>query len=595
MQALRQFKTYLLKQPFILNYIRMGPYIIPYRWRLIGAMLISIPIGLMNATIAWTLKPFLDQVNTGGNTDNFSTLLPALIICFGFMQGLLNFAAAYWNAWVSRKIANDVKHTLFQKLTKKDPVFFDRNTSGLIIARFNKDVDIACQGLIGDFQFFATRIVASLSLIGVLLYNSLPLSCIAIVMLIATLMPLRQIRKKITGVTAQTVQIEGAINTHYNETFNGNRVISSYNLSHYQTHRFNHALATIFKLGMAVTKKTGMISPVMHAITSSGIALVIWSGMYLVKTQQITPGNLASFVVALGMLYEPLKTIGTNYKSIVDSMLAIDRVWGQLESQPIIDSSDDAKPLEKITSMIEFRDVSFEYVPKQPVLNHINLQVSVGQTIAIVGNSGGGKSTFASLLTRFYDVTHGGIYIDNTNIKDLEIQSLRRQIAMVFQDNFLFGGTIRENIVLNNKDVSDTELNNILKLACLDEFIQSLEHGVDTQIGERGILLSGGQRQRVGIARAFMKNAPIVILDEATSSLDNRSEAVVQRAIQNLMKNRTVFIIAHRLSTIRHADRILVFNRGHIHEQGTHAELMDKPNGMYASLYNQDPVIASFA
>ena len=590
-----KIRSHITSQPFVINYIRMAPYILRYRWRLLGAILVSLPIGMMNATIAWTLKPFMDAVTTGTSTHNFNTFLPTLIVCFGVAQGLLNFASAYWNNWVSRKIANDVKLVLFEKLTTNDSGFFDRNTSGSIQTRFNNDVNTACQGLVADFMFFMTRIISSIALIGVLIYNSIALSSIAVAMLFATLIPLRNIRKRVLGTTSETVHIEGAMATHYNETFHGNRVISSYNLSQYQTNRFNHSLSTIFKLGMKIVKKTAMISPLMHAITSTGMAIVIWSGMTLIHTKQITPGNLASFVVALGMLYEPLKSIGAQFKSIIDSMLAIDRVWEQLESIPAVKSRENAQVIDCTPSTIEFRGVSFGYLPNRPVLECINLKVQVGQTVAIVGASGGGKTTFASLLCRFYDVTHGGIYIDNIDIRNIDLASLRSQIGVVFQDNFLFGGSIRDNIVLDQKHVSETQLKKVVKEACLAEFIDTLEDGIDTQIGERGILLSGGQRQRIGIARAFMKNAPIVILDEATSSLDNKSEAVVQRAIENLTKNRTVFIIAHRLSTIKHADRILVFDKGSIVEDGEHDALMNKPNGIYAGLYQQDPVIANFA
>ena len=285
--------------------------------------------------------------------------------------------------------------------------------------------------------------------------------------------------------------MEGSIATLYNETFNGNRVISSYNLSKYQTDRFNHSLSAIFKLSMQIVKKTGLISPVMHVITSTGMAIVIWSGMTLIQTKQLSPGNLASFVVALGMLYEPLKSIGAQFKSIVDSMLAIDRVWEQLESRPTIESHENALMIDCISSTIEFRDVNFGYLPNQAVLKGINLKVGVGQTVAIVGASGGGKTTFASLLCRFYDVSHGGIYIDNINIRDFDLASLRNRIGVVFQDNFLFGGSIRDNIVLDQEHVTEAQLNKILEEACLSEFIDSLENGIDTKIGERGILLSG--------------------------------------------------------------------------------------------------------
>ena len=256
-----------------------------------------------------------------------------------------------------------------------------------------------------------------------------------------------------------------------------------------------------------------------------------------------------------------------------------------MEETPKIHDKANAVPLEKIADKIEYKDVCFEYVKGKPVLKHINLKVNVGQTIAFVGNSGGGKTTMVNLLPRFYDIKSGSITIDGIDIRDFQLDSLRDKIAIVFQDNFLFAGTIRENILLGKENATQEEIDKAVKAACLDEFIASLDKGLDTEIGERGVLLSGGQKQRIAIARAFLKNAPIVILDEATSALDNKSEAIVQQAIDNLMADRTVFIIAHRLSTVRNADKIVVVNYGEIVETGSHDELMLQEDSIYKSLY----------
>jgi subfamily B ATP-binding cassette protein MsbA len=256
-----------------------------------------------------------------------------------------------------------------------------------------------------------------------------------------------------------------------------------------------------------------------------------------------------------------------------------------LETLPDIVNCENPKTLETPKDCIEYKDVCFEYEKGKTVLDHINLKIKIGETVAFVGNSGGGKSTMVNLLPRFYDVTSGQILIDGQDIREMDMNSLRSQIAIVFQDNFLFGGTIKDNILLGKEDATEEELNKAVKAACLEEFINTLDKGLDTAIGERGVLLSGGQKQRIAIARAFLKNAPIVILDEATSALDNKSEAIVQQAIENLMSDRTVFVIAHRLSTVRHADKIVVVNYGKIAEIGTHEELIEKENGIYASLY----------
>jgi ATP-binding cassette, subfamily B, bacterial MsbA len=575
-----------LKDPTLaMNFRRIWPYLRPYRWRALAAMLITIPVGMMDAVIAWSLKPYLDVVMVE-KPSGYVLYLPLVLILFGLVQGLLSYAGIYLNTWVGGKITNDLKLVLFDKLMKSEPAFFDKQTSGNIQFRFNHDVDAACNGLISNLGIFITRVVSSVSLIGVLIYNSWILAIIAVIALVGALFPLTTVRRKIKKLMHKSVFSGAAVSTHYNETFNGNRVITSYNLAAYQKKRFEETLQSVFRLGMKMTVKTGMISPMMRVITFTGIALVIWLGSYLVVTGEITPGSFVSFLTALIMLYTPIKGLGNNYTAVQMGFMAMERVWDLLDSIPSISDKLDAVQLKGIESTIEYRDVCFEYGLGKPVLKNINLTVGVGQTIALVGNSGGGKSTFANLLLRFYDVTSGAILIDGIDVRDIELDSLRNKIAVVFQDNFLFAGTIRENIVLGNKDVTDEQIQHAIKGACLDEFVSTLELGLETEIGERGILLSGGQRQRVGIARAFLKNAPVVILDEATSALDSKSETVVQEAISNLVKDRTVFVIAHRLSTIRNADRILVLNHGKIVEQGTHNQLIQKRNGAYSSLYN---------
>lgn len=568
------------------NYRKILPYVKPYWVRALIAVLITIPIGSMDAVIAWSLKPYMDVVMLEQRaTTTQAALIPLLIIIFSSLQSLLNYTATYLNTWVGQKIAQDVKIDLFDKLMHYNAAFFDKMNSGDILFRFNNDVDMACSGLLSNLKLFTTRVFSSISLIAVLFYNSWQLAIVAVVVLVGALYPLTTVKRKIKSVMDRTIFSGAAVMTHYNETFNGNRIVTSYNLYEYQNARFKETLRSVFKLGMKMIQRTGMMSPLMHFIVSWGIAAVIWLGSYLIVTKQITPGNFVSFITALIMLYNPIKSIGNNFNSVQMALMAMERVFGLLEEVPVIHNKPDAKKLEKIENFVEYKDVCFEYNKDKPVLKNINLKIKCGQTIAFVGNSGGGKTTLVNLLPRFYDIKSGQILIDGQDIRDLELNSLRDKIAIVFQDNFLFAGTIRENILLGRTDVSEKTLNNALKCACLEEFINSLDKGLDTQIGERGVLLSGGQKQRIAIARAFIKNAPIVILDEATSALDNKSEAVVQQAIDNLMKDRTVFIIAHRLSTVRNADKIVVVNYGEIVEIGTHDELLNKDNSVYGALY----------
>ena len=339
------------------------------------------------------------------------------------------------------------------------------------------------------------------------------------------------------------------------------------------------------------------MSPIMYFICSIGIALVMFYGNHLIISGQMTAGSFASFVTSLLLLYKPVKDLGRTLTDLQTTFVALGRVFELFDLVPHIKNKENAIKINDLNTGIEFENVYFEYEKGVPVINNFSLQVKKGETIALVGNSGGGKSTIVNLLPRFYDVTSGSIKFDSKDIRDIDLENLRDNISFVFQDNFLFSGTIRENILMGKETATDLEINQVVKLAHLDEFLNTLEDGIDTYVGERGASLSGGQRQRVAIARAMIKNAPIVILDEATSALDNESEAIVQKALDNLMQNKTVFVIAHRLSTINNADRIAVINEGNLVELGTHDELMAIPEGNYKHLYdmqfkNQEEVTA---
>lgn len=567
------------------HYKKILPYVKPYYWRALFAVALSIPIGALDAVIAWALKPYMDIVLVDKSAQS-PAIIPLVIVLFTVFQGGLTYLSTYMNSWVGMKITQDVKRALYQKLLILEASFFDKNDSGLIIQRFSTDADTACTGLLDNVRLFTSRIFSSISLIGVLIYNSWQLAIIAIVVLGGALAPLAYVRRMIKTVVQEQVKENGVVLTKYNETYAGNKTISSYNLQKKMYNQYDGILRRLFKLGIKMVQKTAWLTPMMHIIVSIGVGAVIGCGSYLIVNGTITSGNFVSFITALIMLYNPIKNIGKSYNAVQVSFMAIERISEILELSPQIEDKPNAQKLSKIKESINFEDVCFEYDENVPVLQNINLSVKAGTTIALVGNSGGGKSTIVNLLPRFYDVKSGEIKIDGTNIKDFSMESLRNNIAVVFQDNFLFGGTIRENILLGKPDATEKEINKAIKMACLDEFVSEQEKGLDTDIGERGSLLSGGQKQRLSIARAFIKNAPIVILDEATSALDNKSEAVVQKAIENLMKERTVFVIAHRLSTVQNADKIVVINDGRIVESGTHEELLQKENGAYRALYN---------
>ena len=572
------------KDGLMQNYAKVLPYFKKYWFRTFLALGLAIPIGSLDAIVALSLKPYMDYVMVDKSFHS-PWYIPVLIIAFTSTQGLLNYLSTYMNAWVAGKVTNDFKRTLYNKLMHKDASFFDSRTSGDILRWFNNDVNSACGNLLNNLKTGISRVFSSISLVLVLLYNSWQLAIIAIIVLICAVIPLTKMRALIKSITDKSESAGGKVITAYNEAFAGNKVVTAYNLYNHQNAAFNKNLETVFGLNMKITQKTGWLSPMMHIVVSIGIAAVIGLGSYMIVKGQITSGNFVSFITALIMLYTPIKLLGNNAKNMQNALLALERVIKQLDANPKIKNKPDAVKLNGLNDCIEFRNVCFEYKKNKPVLKNIQFTVQKGETFALVGNSGGGKSTIVNLIPRFYDVKSGNILIDGVDIRNFTLESLRDNISVVFQDNFLFSGTIRDNIMLGDLNATKEELDAAIKESYLDGFIKTLDKGLDTNIGERGVLLSGGQKQRIGIARAFLKNAPILILDEATSALDNEAEKIVQQAIENLMKDRTVFVIAHRLTTVRNADRIAVIKDGKLVEIGNHDELINIEGGVYRHLY----------
>ena len=515
----------------------------------------------------------------------FAFIIPFGVILFAAFQGVLRYLNDYISAWTSQRITNDVKMNLFHKLIYMDPQFFDENPSGIIISRYMSDPQTASAGIVEQIKTITTSLFGALGLIGVMLYSSWKLAVIGVLVLGIAFVPVALIRKRIKAASNKNMVIGGNITTNINETYNGNKVMAAYELQQRQENYFRDQIWQSFNVNMSLTKRAAWMSPFMYLIASCGIAIVLGYGTHLITSGQMTAGAFASFVTSLLLLYKPVKTLGNTLTSIQNIFVAMGRVFELFDLYPSIQEKENAIPMNGLNDKIEFQNVYFEYIPGHPVLKNINLTIKKDETLAIVGNSGGGKSTIVNLLPRFYDIKSGSIKYDGVDIRDLTISSLRHNIAMVFQDNFLFSGTIRENIMMGNPNATAAELEEAIESAHLQEMIADLPDGLDTLLGERGLTLSGGQRQRVAIARAMIKNTPIVILDEATSALDNKSEAIVQKALDNLIKNKTVFVIAHRLSTIKNADRIAVITEGELVELGNHDELMAIPNGQYRALY----------
>ena len=512
-------------------------------------------------------------------------VIPIGVVLFAAIQGVLRYLNGYFSGWVSARITNDVKFDLFERLIHMHPQFFDDNSSGIVISRYMGDPGAASAGIVDNIKTITTALCGALGLIAVMLYSSWQLAFIGVLVLCVAFVPVLLIRKRIKEASNKNMVIGGKITTNINETYSGNKIITAYSLQDRQNDYFKKQVWKSYHIGMSLYKRAGWMSPMMYLIASCGIATVLGVGTYLINSGQMTAGAFASFVTSLLLLYKPVKTLGNTLTGIQNIFVAMGRVFELFDLTPAIQDCENPKELQGLNDAITFENVEFEYVPNKPVLKNLNLNVKKNETIAIVGNSGGGKSTLVNLIPRFYDIKSGSLKFDGVDIKEFSLKSLRQNISMVFQDNFLFTGTIKENIMMGNPDATVEELMGAIKSAHLQEMIAELPDGLDTELGERGLTLSGGQRQRVAIARAMLRNAPIVILDEATSALDNKSEAIVQRAMENLMQNRTVFIIAHRLSTIKNANRIAVINEGELVELGSHEELVNIENGQYKALY----------
>lgn len=568
--------AYLLK--------RVYKYIKPFLGRVLLGFIIAIPVGLLDGVVAYALRPYMDEVLIKKNM-MLAVLIPFGIVFFAGVQGVLRYLNEYLTSWCGQKVTNSVKISLFEKLVHMDPKFYDENSSGMVLTRFLSDPEVASRGILDNIKSFVSALFGALALVGVMLYNSWLLAVVGVVVLCIAFLPVALIRKRIKSASNKNMKIGGNITTNFNETYIGNKIMTAYNLSDYQHQKFITQINNSFDVNMSLVKRAAWMSPIMYLISSVGIAMVFGFGTYLVISGKMTGGSLASFVTSLLLLYKPVKTMGNTLTSLQTLFVAMGRTFELFDLYPEIDNKENSVDIDGVKSGVSFEHVCFEYVKDTPVLTDVNFDVKVGETLALVGNSGGGKSTIASLIPRFYDVKFGQIKIDGIDIREIKLESLRKHISIVFQDNFLFSGTIRENLMMGNFDATEAQVQEVVQAAHLDEFLNEMPDGLDTQIGERGTTLSGGQRQRVAIARAMIKNSPIIILDEATSALDNKSEAIVQKALENLMKNKTVFVIAHRLSTISNADRIAVINEGELAELGSHEELMSIENGKYKYLY----------
>jgi subfamily B ATP-binding cassette protein MsbA len=565
-------------------YKRLLKYLTPYKMRLIWSVLF---MGLTSALIsaqAYIVKPVLDKVILAKNME-LGLLLPPALVLVTILKGGAAYARDYLMAWVGQKIVNDVRDQLYTHVESLSFSYFTRTPTGVIISRIVNDVNLVQGALTKAPSSLIQGVFTMVALTGYVLYLNWRLAAFSLIVLPLAGIALSRFSKRFRKASTSMQEQVGVLTTHLHETIGGIRIVKAFGMEEYESRRFTEKNKNLFNSLMLSIKTSAMSHPVMEVISIFGTSLVIMFGLYAISSGAMTVGDFFSFMTALVFFYRPLKELNVVNSTIQDGVAAAKRIFEVLDTEPEIKSRQGALTVSRDIKNIEFRDLSFKY-ENDLVLKNINLLVKAGQTVAIVGKSGGGKTTLVNLIPRFYDVSGGAILIDGKDIRDISLDSLRSLTAIVTQQTILFNDTVKNNIAYGNTAKSFDDTARAAKSAYADDFIRQLPEGYDTVIGESGVKLSGGQRQRIAIARALLKDAPILILDEATSSLDTQSEREVQRALDTLMKGRTSFVIAHRLSTIMNADRILVLTDGRIVEQGRHEELLAR-SGEYKNLYEQ--------
>jgi len=564
--------------PRILHYVK------PYKGRLVVAMVCMVIVASMSGAQAYMVKPLLDEIFF--NQDRTMLMIvPMVIMGIFLVKGVFYYGYNYLLEKVGQSVIRDLRNILYSHIQSLPLSFFQKKPTGELISRIISDVTLI-QGAVSNVLIGILKDMCQvLFLIGVIFYQDWRMALVSMIALPLVIYPIVNFGRKHRKLSRSNQQTTAEVSNILYETITGNRIVKAFCMEKYEISRFAETLDRLFSIIMRNTKIGAISHPLMEFLGGVGISLVVWYGGSQVLAGKSTPGTFFSFLTALIMIYEPIKGISRINNALQQGIAAAERVFDILDVKPDVAEKQDSIELPLIKDRIEFKDVCFRYDPKTEVLKDINLQVKTGEVLALVGSSGGGKSTLVNLIPRFFDVSSGALMIDGIDIRDVTLKSLRGQIGIVTQQTILFNDTVRNNIAYGSPEATYEQIKAAAKAAHALNFIQHLPEGFDTIIGESGARLSGGERQRISIARAILKNAPILILDEATSSLDTESEREVQQAIENLVQSRTTFVIAHRLSTIRNAHRIIVIQDGRIVEEGTHDTLLPL-GGVYKMLYD---------
>lgn len=567
---------------------RIVTYVKPYRKRLVAAVASMIIHSLLTILFIKGFKDLIDTMinNISNSSEGFVKLswVAVGIIVVYICKGVAYYGQKYLTSYVAQRAIMDIRNDLYRHLQDLSLSFYDEMKTGQIMSRVTNDVGKLQSAIVSGAISIFYKAFTLLAGLGYLFYLSWQLSvAVLFIFPIVTYVFIRynrRIRKVSRRVQARIADVTDILQ----ETITGVRIVKSFTQEDYEYDRFSEENHANFRANMKNAQLSASLTPVVEILASFVFTFVLWYGGYQVMKGVMTPGELLAFFTLLITISGPIKSLSKLSSTIQKALAAADRIFEIIDLEVDIKEQEDAIELESAEGTVEFKDVWFSYNEGEMVLKEVNLTANPGEVVALVGPSGAGKSTLVDLIPRFYDPKKGEVLLDGCNIKDLTIESLRRKIGIVPQENILFGGTIGDNISYGDVDKGQEEIITAAKAANAHDFIMEFPNGYDTQIGERGTGLSGGQRQRVSIARAILNDPKILILDEATSDLDTESEALVQEALDRLMKERTTFVIAHRLSTILNADKIVVLDEGEIVEQGTHEELLSL-EGVYSHLY----------
>lgn len=557
-------------------------YFVPYWWLMLLSALFSLVVGAMDGAFAYLVEPVLQRIFAGKDTTIF-LLVPVGIIILFLVRGVSRYIYDATIKLAGQLAIQDIRNDFFRLTTRQDMAFYNRQATGDLMSRMTNDISTMQEGMGQVVTGLFRDLISMVALLGVIFYRNWQLATISFIVFPLTIYPAQLIGRKIKNAARRSLDVMGGLGTTIQETFSGIKVIKAFGLEQQVTQRFEQENSNYLSQFKRYIKYSSLATPVTELIVSLGVAAVIYVGGSQVMAGRMTPAELFSFIAAMIMLFTPVKKLQTSYNVMQRSAGAAERVFQTMDAQRSIVDREGAVELGRVSGRVAFQEVAFRY-GDDPVLQGVSLVVAPGQMVALVGPSGGGKSTMAALLMRFYDVEQGAILLDGHDLRDISLASLNRQFALVDQETTLFNDTIANNIRYGRPDASDAEVEVAARAAFADDFIQQLPEGYATNIGDRGARLSGGQRQRLCIARALLKDAPILILDEATSALDTESEKMVQQALENLMRNRTTFVIAHRLSTVQNADLIVVLEQGQIQEIGSHSDLVSG-SGLYSRLH----------